>query len=66
MEKRFEEFRQAWFTFTHDKTGQWDKIGGGGRVNLVCIQYMVIPVMWLVCTYWRLYSLIDIHMDFIK
>lgn len=53
MEKRFEEFRQAWLTFTHDKTGQWDKIGGGG-VNLVCIQYMVIPVMWLVCTNWRL------------
>lgn len=45
MKKKFEEFRQACFTFTHDKTSQWGKIGGGVRVNLVCIRYIVIPVM---------------------
>lgn len=35
MEKKFEEFRQACFTFTHDKTGQWGKMGGGGLILYV-------------------------------
>lgn len=39
MEKKFEEFRQACFFFTHDKTGQWGKIGGGGGVELILYVY---------------------------